>query len=112
MSRHFHESYRAIMSFQTNPDWPARLIMDVYDDGYTPFDVIAAVTMWVLEDPGVLERFRRYIDSTGGTTSDPDGQFTGQEAETHLRFLMQVFHEVSMAPGRIVYVTGNKGWIN
>lgn len=103
------ETYRQIFAFPfatARRGVPRKLIIDVYEDGYTPLDVMAALAWWVREDPDRLESFRNYID--GGTST-----ISGELAAEHVNVVIALLRTVWDAPPSMcVYVSGNKGWIN
>lgn len=85
---------------------PRKIVMDVYEDGYTPLDVVSALTCFILENPVLMEAFRQYVD-------EDQGDFTGAEAHAHLRVVLKLFVTLWNTPeSTTVYVTGNQGWVN
>lgn len=103
-------TYRQILAFPQPPGRPGRIIMDVYEDGYTPLDVMAAVVIWMTEDHVALESFRQYVNEH--TEEITGGEFTGDEAITHVSILHRLLCQLWQYPDHVVYVQGSEGWVN
>lgn len=103
------EDYRQIFAMPwRRKHGPRKIVMDVYDDGYTPFDCMSAVSCFILENQDILERFREYVDDDAAPEN-----FSGEDAERHLRLMLQLMVTVWEAPESTnIYITGNKGWGN
>lgn len=104
-------SYRQILAVpETRPGQPGRIVMDVYEDGYSPLDVLAGLTLWMMEEPDITERFRQYVEEN--TEMVTGGEFTAEDAIMHLSVLHRLVVTMWRYPGHNIYVQGNEGWVN
>lgn len=100
------ETRRYLVAFPHRGRGPRKIIIDYYDDQYTPLDVIAALIGWATADPERVEAFAAFVD-------EQEGQFTGEDARVHLNLAASMIVAIdTVCPHFDVHVIGDKGMVN
>lgn len=97
---------RTIVLFPHTRPGPRKIIIDYYDDSYTPLDCVGGLITWMLENPGYIQEWARYVDA--GT-----GDFSEEDAKHHFQIVAEMLFRIHDACDHWnVYVTGPKGAVN
>lgn len=87
---------------------PGRIVIDVYEDEYSPLDIMHGILIWLHEDHVAMEAFRTYVD----TNSEGEEPLSLENVARNLALLHGMMTVMRTNPHHVVWVTGEEGWRN